>query len=367
MRCAAACFIFLALVSPLSPPSASACWVDDGSCEVWLRPEGRIVPENAGWLSLVGPSGSVGDEIALVRLTDSGREAVDLTASGCGEGILCLSPAALTAGETYELTARLACGVFSVAVFEVGPPAALPETLGDLSVYADDYGWVEVADAGYCSRALPAASKVILLDLAEGAAPWEELLFYETLVDGEPWRPRRDVRQVIPPGYSWEGRGVDRIHIACLPDEDRVEGVDYGLPPGTHRVQMRATLPGTDVVITSNEIEVDLQCPCREDWECGGLICRSGECIRCRTHTDCGRRADRNLFCVDQVCVPNPPPPPSGPPAPPPAPPMAPPPVPDTVAEGCSVARPSDGGGAGVAVLFAVVAAALGARRSRRR
>jgi len=61
---------------------------------------------------------------------------------------------------------------------------------------------------------------------------------------------------IIPPGASWKGRGTDLLYAAC---DAGVFG-DPGLGLGEHRVRMVAELPGTGLVLRSEEVRVTLSC-----------------------------------------------------------------------------------------------------------
>jgi hypothetical protein len=153
-----------------------------------------------------------------------------------------------------------------------------------------------------CTTEIDAAQAIVTLELAPAAAAWEPLLLYETLVDGLPWAASRDAGVTIAPGESWEGRGADRLYAACPPGGGGYPGIAYGLEPGTHSVQMRAQILGTDRWIESDTIEIDLRCSCRSDVECGGAVCRDGGCESCRTDSECGTTAGWQLFCVAGRC-----------------------------------------------------------------
>jgi uncharacterized protein (TIGR03382 family) len=66
--------------------------------------------------------------------------------------------------------------------------------------------------------------------------------------------------QAIPPGASWVGRGFDGLYTGCS-ESDFGGAADYGLAQGPHQVEMRATLPGTDVALATDTRAVTLVCP----------------------------------------------------------------------------------------------------------
>jgi hypothetical protein len=69
-------------------------------------------------------------------------------------------------------------------------------------------------------------------DLHVDTAPWVHALVFETLVDGRPWRPDAEVEH----------------------------GTQVVFGSGTHSVTMRASLPGTDIVLESDPVMIDVRC-----------------------------------------------------------------------------------------------------------
>lgn len=75
---------------------------------------------------------------------------------------------------------------------------------------------------------------------------------------------------VIPSGCSWRPVGQEIVYGTC-PDPDVRPGEPLGrrgpggpsrvLSPGEHTVEMEAHLAGTDIVLRSGTLVVDLSCP----------------------------------------------------------------------------------------------------------
>ncbi len=106
--------------------------------------------------------------------------------------------------------------------------------------------------------------------LPSNAQKWQDRLLFRTLVDGEPWAGAGSSCSVFPSGRSWRQVGQDIIYGTC-PDPDVRGAVPLAwrgprgpmrlLPPARHTVQMEAFLPGTDIVLESGTLAVDLSCP----------------------------------------------------------------------------------------------------------
>ncbi len=115
------------------------------------------------------------------------------------------------------------------------------------------------------------AQALIETTLPEGAALWRDQLLYRTLVDGEAWYGKESLCDNYAPGRSWKEIGEDLVYGAC-PDPSGAshgdEGYAYGenrrprqLEPTLHTVKMQAFLPGTDIVLETEALTVDLSCP----------------------------------------------------------------------------------------------------------
>ncbi|MCY3968827.1 MAG: hypothetical protein OXG74_02755 [Acidobacteria bacterium] len=106
--------------------------------------------------------------------------------------------------------------------------------------------------------------------LPPDAQKWQDSLLFRTLVDGEPWAGAGSSCSVIPSGRTWRPLGQEIVYGTC-PDPDVRPGVPLGfrgpggparlLTPAKHTVQMEAYLPGTDIVLKSRTLVVDLTCP----------------------------------------------------------------------------------------------------------
>lgn len=90
------------------------------------------------------------------------------------------------------------------------------------------------------------------------AEPWKDALFYSTFVDGQAWRPYEHLLEPPPPGGNWRGRGDDWLYSICASATE--QRPNSNLEEGTHQVEIRATLPGTNLSLVTSAISVTLQC-----------------------------------------------------------------------------------------------------------
>jgi uncharacterized protein (TIGR03382 family) len=176
----------------------------------------------------------------------------------------------LIAGTSYLLTDHNVCGdeddgPFQLdgptAMFQVGPAAPLPTQLGSLRAGAVAVAPLQVSANASCDANVDAARAAIDLEFAAEAAPWREVLQFETWVDGKPWTPSHSSVESHVPGTSWIGRGSDIVYRVChASDFDRPNVYNAGLEAGSHVVEMRAHLPGTTLEVRSDSVTVELAC-----------------------------------------------------------------------------------------------------------
>jgi len=141
--------------------------------------------------------------------------------------------------------------------FLAAEAAALPDSLGTLSagpVVRED---LVVAQDAACSWTQDVVRAHLSLELDASAEPWADVLVYETIVNGAFWGPSDFSGAGFATGSSWIGRGQDLVFAIC---NDNPYSEHSYLLPGTHTVRMRARLPGSDVVLESNELALDLTC-----------------------------------------------------------------------------------------------------------
>jgi hypothetical protein len=144
-----------------------------------------------------------------------------------------------------------------VARIRVAETAPLPNEFGSLRAEEPLLGSVLAPESSGCAESISAVYSDLLITLSDDAAPWADALFYETEVDGRRYLPIGDYHRIdAEPGTPWVGRTFDRVYTSCSPD-----AVSEGVSEGRHRARMRASIPGTDIVLHSDEVSLDLRCP----------------------------------------------------------------------------------------------------------
>jgi MYXO-CTERM domain-containing protein len=168
----------------------------------------------------------------------------------------------LVAGTSYLLRDDNMCfgSAGPSAIFTAGPAVPLPTApLGTLHAVERDVAELEVSTSGgSCSSMIQADQATIDLELDPAVAPWLPVLHFETLVDGQPWHRQTRLNVRGAPGASWRGRGVDLVYELCRSDDPWAR---TGLTSGRHLVAMRATLPGTAIIMETAPAAIELACP----------------------------------------------------------------------------------------------------------
>lgn len=256
--------VAVAAVAVPDPADACSltCW--DG----YFTPgDGATVPANIPALhwrprtELGEPSPDPGK--VTLAMTASPGVALGLTPMKLSNGDYLLVPdQPLVAGTSYRLRDDNTCfgSAGPSVIFTAGPAAPLPTApLGTLRAVEGRVAELEVSTSGgSCSSTIDADQVTIELDLEPTVSPWHTALHFETLVDGQPWRPQTSLNHRSAPGASWRGRGVDLVYELCRSDD---QAVNTGLAPGMHEVSMRATLPGSSIVMETPAVAVELACP----------------------------------------------------------------------------------------------------------
>jgi hypothetical protein len=255
----------MAAPRPAHACSQPACW----SAALVPGPElEQSVPANLPalyWRPFFGAGAPLPDPatVTLAR-RDRPDQPIELSPSQIENGDVVLVPmTSLEPGVGYRLADSSVCAGSEESgpeiLFEAGDEAPLPQSLGELLATDIGVGRVSVATlSGSCAESIEADRVEIALEPSADAAPWLELLHFETLVDGHVWQPSGDITVLSPPGASWMGRGRDLVHASCEPDLG--QGTDPGVDEGSHEVSMRATLPGTDIALETAPVTVDLRC-----------------------------------------------------------------------------------------------------------
>ena len=298
----AAVALALAVVqSLLATQPARAC-----SCvelEQWgfIGPEDGHLPANAGGVLWFKPEtyrqplpseSEVAARITVERWVRDRFEAVPSIARGVDgfSGIFVIAPReGLVVGARYRFTDRewsLAddepAWVHSVSPLGSGPrrqvrvtvdaerlPADSPLTM---NVGATATGPIQVASGGGRCAVFgqPVPHVPIEAVLAPGARKWAGQLLFRTLVDDEPWAGADALCSRYPRGRSWRRLGHDTVYSTCQSLDalgetpiafSEPQGRFRALVPDRHTLKMQAFLPGSDVVLESQTVTVDLSCP----------------------------------------------------------------------------------------------------------
>ncbi len=248
-------------------PVTNAC--APPACEVGTQVPGDLssVPANLPgvfWHTDEGVDATL-ESVRLVRVADDYEVPLALVVLGDGRHeIELLEPLAPDAAHTLILGS--VCGGSGLAddsarqiALETMGERPLPDgSLGELIAGELQHGPLGLASiGGGCSESIESAYVDVAVTLDAVVSPWKDALVYETRVDGSLWSPVGFLPLPPPEGESWLGRAVDRVFATC---EDGQDLVDLGLGEGTHEVEIRARIPGTDITLASTRAEVLLSC-----------------------------------------------------------------------------------------------------------
>jgi hypothetical protein len=203
-------------------------------------------------------------DVGLFKLTPAGELPVSISTQMVPNStqILVTPASPLDANTDYVIRGGDACAgsgkldsTATTAPFHTGASAPLPAALGALSADAPTVGNLTVwTVSGSCSAPITAAQVKVGLTLSADAAPWQSALSYATFVDGQAWRYSDSLAK--SPGLS--GVLQDIVYTSCKADDG---GADKGVTEGTHAVTMRATLPGTTLMLETAPVSITLKCP----------------------------------------------------------------------------------------------------------
>jgi hypothetical protein len=169
-------------------------------------------------------------------------------------------------GKSYVFTTRHICQTFMgsgneqrISVTVSDQAAVSPAGPVALKIGEPITGALSIAAGVSCGVSVNAAQLPIEMDLPEAMRAFSDQLYFETIIDGtDRWSPSASICTLVLPGASWQGKGVDLLFSVCGDTPALARG---GLAAGRHTVEMRASLPGTEVSAVTSKIEVDLKCP----------------------------------------------------------------------------------------------------------
>lgn len=255
------CLMALGAVFVFDAPRASACSAPICPASVFMPQSSPtadavpVVPENGAVVSLL-TFGAPAEALRVRATRVRGGESSELELAVEG-GAVRLDGA--LDGDLWTLRESHACELGgpsgeAATTVRVGPAAALPGALGTLSASAPARRGVSVADgSGPCSSEIDSVVVELAVELDASAEPWGDLLRYETRVDGERFPGLASTR---------DGPLHAAVFVACEPPSWGQIVPD--LEEGVHVVQRVAFLPGSDVPIASDELEVTLRCDAGE-------------------------------------------------------------------------------------------------------
>jgi hypothetical protein len=206
------------------------------------------LPANGVTILLGWPSMATSGSTLVVERLRAGVSAmlpVDPTAA-----LITIDDAA--AGDVLHVTMTYECfgssAQTSTTVIEVTDPAALPTELGRVDVSAPRRAPVDVWDnRGSCTSPIDSVRAEYSLVTDAAAAPWSDALVVTTFVDEAPWQTTQG-----------DEAGSGFVFEACAAPLPSQSFEDVGAGP--HRIRMEAAVRGTDVVVSSDEATVVLDC-----------------------------------------------------------------------------------------------------------
>lgn len=145
------------------------------------------------------------------------------------------------------------------AEFDVTAASPIPEQIGLIAVTSPRIGRVDVAANASCSEGIRSCTVRTSLELDAAAAPWKDVLQFETIVDGERFAIWHD--QSIPNelGGLYQGRERDVVFAPIDAIPDNVHDFRQ-LDLGDHTLAIRAQLPGSDLIIQTPAVSILLDC-----------------------------------------------------------------------------------------------------------
>jgi hypothetical protein len=263
-------FLVLAVCTLNAPSPAMAC-----SCIVvpqgFVVPEGAKLPANAVGLPFVG--GGRAENFEVVELRGKAEiprsvRLLDVTQEGFflghprGDGTWPVAVVAveggLRPGASYRFSLRATSkgdgyAVEQAVVTVSKTPLVVPPVVS-LLVGPLEHGTVRIPAPGSCSREVESVRRDVAMDLPGLDETARNALSYLTLVGGRPWRRRASTCESLPVGPTWKGVARDLVFGGCPESSARA------LETRMVRIQMLGFLPGTDLVVRSEEVSADFAC-----------------------------------------------------------------------------------------------------------
>jgi hypothetical protein len=257
------------LITSADPARACSC----AGFQDWgfTHPDDGALPKNARgllWWGRSDPAKLATESPAKLRIQDlaEGRD-LEVESEQIGEAGLPLwmvrPRGGLEVGKSYRFIFRREIDPYSggmdeqrvevnVVDTELVRPSETKIALGKRKVAP-----LTVAAFVSCYADVDAAQVSVTWEFPEDLQQFAGHLYYETLVDGRPWRASRSLCSPPAPGMSWQGPGKELLYSLC---GDPKGAANRALEAGPHRLSMRATLPGSSIEIVSPEVDLNLVC-----------------------------------------------------------------------------------------------------------
>jgi hypothetical protein len=183
-----------------------------------------------------------------------------------GPGFMCLltPKGGFAAGGTYRFTCHGANPRFrqSVRIHVAAESLSVDSLRGTVHFGEPKRGSLKVRSlGGECTTTINAVQREIRFELPSGMRRFGDALLFAVRTDGDGlWQPTADLCDLVPPGLSWRGRGIDLLYADCsTPFIAGGRSEEPHLRPGTHEIEMVAWLPGTRILWTARA-DVELEC-----------------------------------------------------------------------------------------------------------
>lgn len=153
--------------------------------------------------------------------------------------------------ESYE------SGPTEESAFNVTPAVAAPMKTGTLRVDSTDRTTEDVTtSSGSCTEEADLAVVELALDLDPSLVPYQDVIVWQTKVDGNHWYEAQ--RGPTNDANGWSYRRSLRLYTAC--DSTGTSGRDDGVSAGTHDVTIVPMLIGSTTTIAPATIRVAVTC-----------------------------------------------------------------------------------------------------------
>ena len=171
----------------------------------------------------------------------------------------------LIAGERCTITSGIECTAEDQpkylngrAEFDVIEAQPVPE-LGLIAVTGSKIATVDVAANASCSEPIRSCTVNTSLEWTDSNTAWRDVMLFETIVDGEPFAIWHD--QIVANELGGLYRGRERDVVFAPLDEIPENVHDFRqLDLGEHTLAIRARLPGSNVIMETPAVTIQLDC-----------------------------------------------------------------------------------------------------------